>query len=136
MTQPGEKLAKLEGQIQRIWFGFICVGFPFSFFSFFLLFNPIHTMWYLRGLGVWEKCCRMMTSGLGSKTVNKKRRTRYAEESPRRAGPLLAPSCLLLSSEMGKQHLSPLISCLHFPRSPPPPCHDHYTYSVLITSAA
>ena len=38
MMQPGEKVAKLEGQVQRIWFGFIHVEVFFVFVFFLIQF--------------------------------------------------------------------------------------------------
>lgn len=91
----------------------------------FLLFNPVHTVWHLRGLGIWQKCHRMMYTGYGSRSESKRRLSRYVEGHPRRAGPWAIPSCLLLCSETGKPHL---LSCLisYLPRNPLSTGHDYH----------
>lgn len=101
--QLGEKLAKLEGQIQRIWFEFICVRLVLFLFFF---FNPIHTLWHIRGSGNWEKCKGMMHISPGSRSESKKRMTRYTEGHPGDQGPWLYQVIY------GRQHLSHLISYL------------------------
>lgn len=88
------------------------------FFCFVLFcFNPIHTLWHLRGSGNWEKCKRMMHISHGSRSENKKRMTRYTEGHQGDKGPWLYQ---VIS---GRQHLSRLISYL--PQNPLAAGHDY-----------
>lgn len=59
-----------------------------------LLFNSIHTVWNLRGSGIWEKYYSTVHTGSGRRNDSKKRMSRYAEEHPGEQAPGCTKSSL------------------------------------------